>query len=84
MAFVHLKNAGITDNNLIDFTRTKTTRLSSEKVGGDLYSQIHYVIFTEKSGQTIEVLTINNVSSEECSVSSVKVFVVSEVLGNEA
>lgn len=41
MAFVHLKNAGITNNEKLDFTKTKTTRLASEKIGKDLYRQIH-------------------------------------------
>jgi hypothetical protein len=29
MAFVHLKNAGLTDNERLDFTKTKTVRLAS-------------------------------------------------------
>ncbi|MCK9418949.1 MAG: hypothetical protein M0R70_06190 [Nitrospirae bacterium] len=77
MAFVHLKNAGITDNSKVDFTKTSTIRLASEKIGGALYRQIHHVKFTEKSGKTIEVITINDASNEECSRSDVDVFVVS-------
>jgi hypothetical protein len=81
MASVHLKNAGITDNDRVDFTKTKTIRLASEKIGKDLYRQIHHVIFTEKSGNTIEVITINDASNEECSMSGVDVFVISKHLG---
>lgn len=83
MAFVHLKNAGITTNEKIDFKKTKTTRLASEKIGKDLYRQIHQVTFTEKSGKTIEVITSNDASSEECSMSAVDVFVVKQHLGGE-
>jgi len=83
MAFVHLKNAGITDNSKLDFTKTKTIRLASEKIGEDLYRQIHHVIFTEKSGNVIEVITINEVSSIECSMSGVDVFVISKHLGQK-
>jgi len=72
MAFVHLKNAGITTNDKIDFTKTKTVRLASEKIAKDLYRQIHRVVFTEKSGKTIDVITINNVSREEGSMSTVQ------------
>lgn len=82
MAFVHLKNAGLTDNDRLDFTKTKTIRLASEKIGKDLYRQIHYIIFIEKSGNTIEVITSNEVSNEECSMSGVDVFVVKQHLGN--
>ena len=81
VAFVHLKNAGMTDNYKLDFTKTKTIRLASEKIGKDLYRQIHQVIFTEKDGKTIEVITSNDASSEECSMSAVDVFVISKHLG---
>jgi hypothetical protein len=83
MAFVLLKNAGITDNSKVDFTKTKTVRLASEKIGKDLYRQVHLVKFTEKSGNIVEVITINNVSSYECSMSDVKLFVISKHLGSD-
>lgn len=83
MAFVHLKNAGLTDNAKLDFTKTKTIRIASEKIGKDLYRQIHHVIFTEKTGHTIEVVTVNNASSDECSMSGVTVFVASQQLGGK-
>jgi len=82
-AFVHLKNAGITNNDSLDFDKTITTRLASEKAGEDLYIQIHHVIFTEKSGKIIEVITENEASNEECSMSGVRVFVVNQVLGGK-
>jgi hypothetical protein len=50
MAFVHLKKANLTNNEALDFTKTKTVRLASEKLGKDLYRQIHHITFTEKSG----------------------------------
>src|SRR5437763_15834387 len=81
MAFAHLKNAGITDNSKVDFTKTKVVRLASEKIGDDLYRQLHLVTFTEKSGNRIEVITSNDASSVECSMSDVEVFVVSRRLG---
>ena len=66
MAFVHLKNAGLTDNAKLDYSKTKTVRLASEKIGKDLYRQVHHVVFTEKTRRTIEVITANDASSEEC------------------
>jgi hypothetical protein len=83
MAFVHLKNAGITDNEKLDFTKTKTVRLASERIGNDLFRQIHHVTFTEKTGNTIEVIAVNNASSEECSMSGVDVFVISKHVGEQ-
>jgi hypothetical protein len=83
MAFVHLKNAGITDNDKIDFTKTHTTKLASQRIGDDLYCQIHHVLFTEKTGRTIEVITSSDASSKECSMSGVEVFVISNHLGGK-
>ncbi len=81
MAFVHLKNAGLTNNEKLDFTKTITMRLASEKIAEDLYIQVHHVVFTEKSGNKIEVITRNEASNEECSMSGVDVFVISKKLG---
>ena len=43
MAFVHLNNAKVTNNDKVDFNKTKTVRLASEKIGNDLYTQIHHL-----------------------------------------
>ncbi len=83
MAFVYLKNAGITNNEELDFDKTKTVRLASEKIGKDLYRQIHLVTFTKKSGQQIQVITNNDASSEECSMSGVEAYLVSQHLGEQ-
>jgi len=80
MAIAKLKNAGITDNYRLDFTKTKTKRLASEKISKNIYRQIHHIRFTEKSGKIIEVITSNESSKEECSMSAVDVFVVSQHL----
>ena len=81
MAFAHLKNAGITGNDRLDFAKTTTTRLASEQIKEGLFRQIHLVIFIEKSGNTIEVITVNDASNDECSMSGVDVYVVSRHLG---
>jgi hypothetical protein len=82
MAFVHLKNAGLVNSETNDFSKTKVIRLASEKTGKDLYRQIHKVIFTDKLGNTIEVITINDASQVECSMGGVEVLLVSKDLGD--
>ena len=82
MAFVHLKNAGLTDNYRLDFTKTQTVRLASEKIAPDLFRQVHLARFAEKSGGTIEVITVSDASNEECSMGGVEVYVVSRRLGD--
>ncbi len=83
MTFVHLKNAGLTDNDKIDSSKTKTVRLASEKIGKKLFRQVYYVTFTEKSGHPVEAIAVHNASTDECSMSGVEVFVVSRHLNPE-
>jgi hypothetical protein len=80
MTFGHLKNAGLVDNSSIDFSKTKTSRLASEKVGKDLWHQVYHVTFTKKAGGTIEAIAVHDASLEECSMSGVEIFVVSSHL----
>ncbi len=81
MAFVHLKNAGLLQNETTDFAKTKITRLASEKIGKDLYRQVHEITFFGKSMDKISVVAVNDASNEECSMSGVEVFVISQQLG---
>jgi len=82
MAFTHLKNAGILDSKRLDFQKTRVHVLTSEKIGRDLYRQVHLVRFQNKSGEQVSAITINEVSHEECSMSNVDVYLVSEKFGN--
>lgn len=82
MAFTHLKNAGVVDNDVLDFKKTKVTRLASEKIGKDLFRQVHLVRFLKTSGEPVLAITVNEVSSQECSMSNVDVYVVSRRLGD--
>jgi len=77
-AAVLLKNAGILG---VAPESAKTVRLASEKVGKDLYRQVHLITFTDDTGNAVEVVTVNDASSQECSMSSVDAYVISSHLG---
>lgn len=81
MAFTYLKNAGLTDNDKIDFSKTKTVRLASERLKVGLWRQVYDVRFTEKTGSVIEVIAIHNASSVECSMTDPEIYMVSRRLG---
>jgi hypothetical protein len=83
MTFVQLKNAGLVDNNSIDFSKAKTVRLASEKIGKDLWHQVYRVTFTKSYGDLIEAIAIHDASTEECSMTGVEVFVISKHLSPE-
>lgn len=82
MAFALLKNAGITNNDKVDFSKTKTVRIASEKIGRDLWRQVYDVTFTEYSGRRIEAIAVHEASRKECSMSEVELYVVSQRLGS--
>jgi hypothetical protein len=82
MTLVYLQDAGITSGAKIDSSRTKTGRIASERLGKDLYHQVYYVSFTEKSGKVIDAIAVHDASHDECSMSGVQVFLVSRILGH--
>jgi hypothetical protein len=71
-----LKNAGLINYSEIDFSKTKVMRIASEKIGKDLYRQVHRIIYTKTSGGTLEVIAVNDASHAECSESGVEIFLV--------
>jgi hypothetical protein len=79
MAFVHLKNRGVTTNESIDFSKTKVLRIASEQVNDAIHRQVHLITFTEIDGGTVETITISDATINECSMSNVDVYLVEKV-----
>lgn len=82
MAFAQLKNAGVLDHDVIDIKKTEVKRIASERIGKNLYRQVHLVHFIKTASERITAITVNEVSSEECSMSGVDVYLVSKPLGD--
>lgn len=78
MAEVWMKNAGIVNIQSLDESKTKITLLASEKKKNGLYTQIFHFIFYDKKGRSYEVITKNEASDDECSMSSVNSYLVSK------
>lgn len=83
IAFTFLKNSGEVTNAEINFSKTAVTRLASERLSTDLFRQVHYITFFKKSGDSVSVITVNDVSSEECSMSQAKIYEVKARLDKE-
>ncbi len=79
MAYVYLVNNSIFEKSDVLHDNTLVVRMASERVGADVYRQIHHVTFELKSGQKAEVITSNEASSEECSLGAVDVFLIDRV-----
>lgn len=82
MAFTHLKNSGVIQSGELDSAKTSVVRLASQKTGKNLYRQVHRVHFTKISGEVLIAITVNDVSTQECSMSGVDVYLVSKRLGD--
>jgi hypothetical protein len=80
MVFVAMKNANIVTNDQIDFSRTRVTRIASEKIGPDLWRQVHLVQYFRRDGSALEAIAVSDSSQEECSMGDVKTFVISAKL----
>jgi len=76
-AFAQLKNSALTTSTRIVWDKVSVSLLASEQVGPDLYRQVHHIVYPQKDGGKIEIITRNNASSQECSMSSVEVYVIS-------
>ncbi|MBR8225963.1 hypothetical protein [Burkholderia ambifaria] len=85
IALAHLKEEGLTNNDKIDFKKTQWKQLAvqhldaPEAVGEDEYRYVHDIVFSEKHGATIEVITTSVATQREsCAMSDTDVYVVSK------
>jgi hypothetical protein len=69
-----LARSRLIEDGQIDYQKTTVNRITSQKTGKDLYRQVHLVRFVKKTGEVIAVITVNDVSHQECSMSSVDVY----------
>jgi len=74
MTFTQLKNAGILTNDQVDFSRTSSAQIASQKIGRDLYRQVFKVTYVLKSGERVQAIAVSDASREECSMSDVTVY----------
>jgi hypothetical protein len=81
-AFVYMKNAGMVTNDQVDFKKTTSKKLSYEKIGKDLYRQVHLVTFERKDHTLLQAVVLSDASSEECSMGNAQIFVISHTLGD--
>lgn len=80
IAYQHLKNAGITNDERIAYEKTQTKRLAVQLLKTNLWRQIQHIRFIETSGKVIEVITDSEFSNEECSMGEVQVYVINRYL----
>ncbi|PIT14239.1 hypothetical protein BGI30_00010, partial [Snodgrassella alvi] len=71
MTEMWMRSAGIVDFKNLNIPKTKITLLASEKKEKDLYTQIYHFVFYDQKGKSYEVITKNEASYEECSMSQV-------------
>src|SRR5260370_41976956 len=80
-AFVYMKNAGIVTNDQVDFKKTTSKKLSYEKIGKDLYRQVHLVTFERKDRKLVQAVVINDASSGESAMGKTQIFFFLQTFG---
>ncbi len=73
-------DAGLAERQAIDLDRTEVVRLASGEDGKDHFTQVHDIRFFLRTGGVVEVITVNPVSSQECSMGEIEVLLVSRRL----
>lgn len=82
MTHVYLKNAGVLVNEEVDFTRTAVHQIASQRIGKDLYRQVFKVVFHLKDGKLVQAIAVSDASKEECSMSRVTVYRISDTFSD--
>lgn len=73
-----LVNAGVADRSTLDYDNIQVVRLASERLAEDRWMQVHHITFHQRIGEPIHVITVNDVSSRECSESRANVYLLRE------
>ena len=82
IAFTYMKDAGIVTNDQLDFKKTTSKKLAYEKIGKDLYRQVHLVTFERKDHKLVQAVVMNDASSDECAMGNTQIFVISQTFGD--
>lgn len=78
MALMGMKNAGIVDPDKINEDRTKVVLLVYQALLNGIFKEIYDITYFSNDGKHIfEVITSNESSYEECSMSDVTTFLIS-------
>lgn len=81
-AQVSLTNAGLIDQTKVDYHKTEVQLLLKKTFGGGRYEQVFYMTLHQTDGKSISIVTDSTTESDgECPGSDIKIFVVSQVLG---
>lgn len=78
MAETWLKNKHIVDISQLNPAQTKISLLASEKKANGVNTDIYHFVFFDRKGNKYEVITRSDSSQEECSMSEVDIFLISQ------
>jgi hypothetical protein len=79
-AYEYLKNDGALSPENVDFKRSQSRMIASQRIGKKLWRQVFRVTFPLKSGDKIEAIVMNGASAGECSLGPTQIFLVSKEL----
>ncbi len=75
---VWLKNQKEVDISQLDESKTKVHLLAAEKKKQGVWTEVYHFVFYDKAGKSYEIITKNDASTDECSLTGVSVYQVSK------
>lgn len=75
-----MKNEGLLTNENVRWKQVRSRTIASQRIGKDLWRQVFRVTYPLTTGRKIEAIVVEDVSFDECSMSSPQIFVISKAL----
>jgi len=82
IAQLDLKDIGLIDPSKVDDNKTAVRLLLKKSFGGGRHEQVYSLVIHQNDGKSVQVITESTTEAGECPSDHVKVFVVSQELGD--
>ena len=80
VAFAAMKNEGLLNNDNVLWKQVRSRTIASQRIGKNLWRQVFRVTYPQKNGQNVEAIVVENVSTDECSMSEPQIYLISKAL----
>jgi len=83
MALTLLENRWVIEHDKMDFKRTETLLINSQKIGDDRYRQVFKMTFYQRDKkEPIQIISVNELNSEECGFGAreIEIYLISKKL----
>ena len=80
VAFGAMKNEGLLTSYNVLWKQVRGRTIASQRIGKNLWRQVFRVTYPLTTGTKVEAIVVEDVSTDECSVSEPQIFLISKAL----